>query len=113
MEEKKDLGKTSIGMQANVAAALSYLLGFVTGIIFFLTEKENKFVRFHAMQSIVVFGFFFALNIILPFIPVIGWVLMPIITIAAFVLWIVLMVSAAQGKKTKMPIAGDVAEKNA
>jgi uncharacterized membrane protein len=111
--EKKDLGKTSVGMQPNVAAVLSYLLGFVTGIIFFLVEKENKFVRFHAMQSIVVFGFLFVLNIVLPFIPVIGWVLMPILSIAAFILWIVLMISAGQGKKTKMPFAGDIAEKNA
>ncbi|MCF7895224.1 MAG: DUF4870 domain-containing protein [Candidatus Omnitrophica bacterium] len=111
--EKKDLGKTSVGMQPNVAAVLSYLLGFVTGIIFFLVEKENKFVRFHAMQSIVVFGFLFVLNIILPFIPVIGWVLIPILSIAAFVLWIVLMISAGQGKKTKMPFAGEIAEKNA
>ncbi len=110
--EKKDLGKTSIGMQANVAAALSYLLGFITGIIFFLIEKENKFVRFHAMQSIVVFGFLFVLSIVLSLIPVIGWVLVPIVNIAGFVLWIVLIISAAQGKKNKMPVAGDVAEKN-
>jgi len=47
--EQKDLGKTSTGIQPNVAALLSYVLGVITGIIFYLLEKENKFVRFHAM----------------------------------------------------------------
>ena len=54
--ENKDLGTTSTGIQPNVAGLLSYLLGWVTGLIFFLIEKDNKFVRFHAMQSMIVFG---------------------------------------------------------
>ena len=54
--EAKNLGKTSTGIQANVAGLLSYVLGWLTGLIFFLIEKENKFVRFHAAQSLVVFG---------------------------------------------------------
>jgi len=110
--EKKDLGKTSCGMQPNAAALLSYLLGFITGIIFYLIEKENKFVRFHAMQSIVVFGFLFVLGIILPFIPVIGWVLVPVLWVVNLILWIVLMVKAYQGEKFKIPVAGDIAEQN-
>ena len=48
-----DLGKTSTGIQPNVAGLLAYVVGFVTGIIFFVIEKENKFVRFHAMQCIL------------------------------------------------------------
>ena len=48
--------KTSTGLQENVAGLLCYVLGWVTGLIFILIEKENKFVRFHAMQSIVTFG---------------------------------------------------------
>lgn len=56
---EKDLGPTSLGMKADLAALLSYLAGILTGIIFYLLEKENKYVRFHAMQSIVTFGFFF------------------------------------------------------
>lgn len=110
--ETKDLGKTSTGMQPNVAALLSYLLGLITGIIFYVIEKENKFVRFHAMQSIVVFGFLFVAVVVLSFIPVIGWVLMPIIWIAQLALWIILMVKAYQGEMFKLPIAGDIAEKN-
>ena len=112
MENKKDLGKTSTGMQANVAALLSYLLWFITGIVFFLTEKENKFVRFHAMQSIIIFGFLFVIGLILPFIPILGWIFLPILWIAEIVIWIVLMIKAYQGEYFKLPIAGEMAEKN-
>jgi uncharacterized membrane protein len=108
---EKDLGKTSIGMQANVAALLSYLAGFITGIIFYVIEKDNKFVRFHAMQSIIVFGALFVLNMILAFIPFIGWILMPVVSIVTLVLWILLMVKAYKGESFKLPIAGDMAEK--
>jgi uncharacterized membrane protein len=108
---EKDLGKTSIGMQANVAALLSYLAGFITGIIFYVIEKDNKFVRFHAMQSIIAFGALFVLNMVLAFIPFIGWVLMPIVSIVSLILWILLMVKAYQGESFKLPIAGDMAEK--
>ena len=110
--EHKDLGKTSMGMQANIAALLSYLVGFVTGIVFYLLEKENKFVRFHAMQSIVVFGFLFVLNFILHLIPIIGWILLPFVGILTIILWIVLMVKAYRGEYFKLPIAGEIAEKN-
>ncbi|MBN1527172.1 MAG: DUF4870 domain-containing protein [Candidatus Omnitrophica bacterium] len=112
MEEKKDLGKTSIGMQPNAEALLAYLAGFITGIVFYILEKENKFVRFHAMQSIVVFGFLFVLGMALAVIPVIGWVISPVLWIANIVLWILLMVKAYQGEMFKLPIAGDIAEKN-
>ena len=107
-----DLGKTSLGMKPNLAALLSYLAGIITGILFYLLEKENKFVRFHAMQSIVTFGFFFALNLLLGFIPVVGWSIMPIVGIVQLVVWIILMVKSYQGELFKLPIVGDIAEKN-
>ncbi len=107
----KDLGKTSMGMQPNIAALLSYVLGFITGIIFYLIEKENKFVRFHAMQAIITFGALFVLQMVLGFIPVIGLILLPIVSIASLILWIVLMVKAYQGEKFKLPVVGDIAEK--
>jgi len=110
---QKDLGKTTVGMQANVAALLSYLLGFITGIIFFIIEKENKFVRFHAVQSMITFGALFVLQMVLAFIPIIGWILIPIVNIASLVLWILLMVKAYKGETFKLPIAGDMAEKQA
>lgn len=109
---KGDLGKTSCGMDPTIAALLSYLLGFVTGIVFYIVEKENKFVRFHAMQSIVVFAFLFVLSFILPLIPIIGWILMPFLWIVNIVLWILLMLKAYQGEFFKLPVAGDIAEQN-
>jgi len=105
-------GKTSIGMEANLAALLSYLLGFITGIIFYLIEKDNKFVRFHAMQSIVVFGALFILGFILAVIPVIGWGLMPVLWVVQVVLWILLMIKAYQKDYFKLPFVGEIAEKN-
>ena len=110
--EQKELGKCSTGMQPNIAALFRYLLCFITGIIFYIIEKENKFVRFHAMQSIVVSGALFVAYIVLGFIPVIGWLLITIVGIAGFILWIVLIIKAYQGEYYKLPIAGDIAEKN-
>ena len=111
--ENKDLGKSSTGMQPNLAALLSYLVGIVTGVIFFLIEKENKFVRFHAMQSILTFGFFLVANAVLAFVPVIGWSMMPLLAVLQFVVWIILMIKSYQGVHFKLPIVGDIAEKNA
>jgi uncharacterized membrane protein len=105
------MAKSSTGMEENVAALLSYVLGWVTGLIFFLIEKESKFVKFHAMQSIITFGALTILYIILAWIPILGWVLGAIIWVLEVVLWIVLMIKAYQGVKFKLPFAGDLAEK--
>jgi uncharacterized membrane protein len=110
--QNTDLGKSTTGMQPNVAALLSYLFGFITGIIFYVIEKENKFVRFHAMQSIITFGGLFAISIICSFIPVVGWILLPVIWVTQLVLWIILMIKAYQGESFKVPFAGDMAAKN-
>jgi uncharacterized membrane protein len=108
--EGNDLGRTSTGINPTVAGLLCYLLGFVTGIIFLVLEKENRFVRFHAMQSIFTSVFFFILNTVLHFIPFIGWVLIPVVGIVAFILWILLMVKAYKGEYYKLPVVGDMAE---
>ncbi|MCM8757490.1 MAG: DUF4870 domain-containing protein, partial [Candidatus Omnitrophica bacterium] len=84
-----------------------------TGIIFYVIEKENKFVRFHAMQSTVVFGFLFVLSMVLRFIPILGWTLNILVSIFSLILWIILMIKAYQGESFKLPVAGDIAEKNA
>ena len=104
--------KTSSGMNQNVAGLLCYLAGWITGLIFFLIEKENRFVRFHAMQSIITFGSLTVLFMVLGFIPILGWMVMPILGILQVILWIVLMVKAYQGELFKLPIIGEIAEKN-
>ncbi len=99
--------KTSTGLDENIAGLLCYVLGWVSGIIFLLIEQDNKFVRFHATQSIIVFGIVTVAGIILSFVPFIGW-LVPAIF---FILWVVLMVKAYQGTRYKIPWAGNLAER--
>ena len=110
--EKKNLGETSLGMQPNLAGLLCYFFGFITGLVFYFVEKKNKFVRFHAMQSIVVFGSFFVANLVLLVLPVIGVVIGGLLSLLSLVLWVLLMIKAYQGEFFKLPIAGDIAEKN-
>jgi uncharacterized membrane protein len=94
------------GLPKNTAAALSYVLGWLTGIVFLLIEKDS-FVRFHAAQSIVVFG----ILTIVVLIPGIGWVIAPLAWIVGFVLWLVLIFKAYQGEEFKLPWAGNLAKK--
>jgi uncharacterized membrane protein/ribosomal protein L40E len=111
LETSKVAGSTT-SLEPNVAGLLCYVLGWITGLVFILIEKENKFVRFHAMQSIVVFGAWNVLAIILWWIPFVGWILGTVLSLLGLVLWIILMVKAYQGERFKLPIAGDIAEKN-
>jgi uncharacterized membrane protein len=125
--DQNQSGKTSSGLDANLAGLLCYLFGWVSGLIFFLIEKDNKFVRFHAMQSILLNVALIALYVvsgiltaILFFVPVLGkmligliGIIMAIAPLAFLGLAILLMVKAYQGEKFKLPIIGDMAEKNA
>jgi len=108
MTEPKE--KTSMGMDQNVAGLLCYLVGWVTGIIFLVLEKDNKFVKFHAIQSIIVFGAITVVGIIFRFIPFIGGILSWLLWALGFILWIILMVKAYRGEKYKLPVAGAIAE---
>jgi len=97
-------------MDANIAAALSYLVGFVTGVIFLLVEKENKFVRFHAMQSTLLFAGIVALDILLQLIPFIGALVVFLIVIpGSAILWLLLIYKAYQGEDYKLPLVGQMA----
>jgi uncharacterized membrane protein len=101
--------ETSTGMEPKVGGLLCYLAGWITGIIFLLIEKDNKFVRFHAVQSTVTFGAINVVWIILWFIPIVGWILNIFLWILAVVLWIVLMYKAYQEEEWKVPISGNIA----
>lgn len=107
------MAKSSTGLEENVAGLLCYVLGWVTGLVFFLIEKDSKFVRFHAMQSLIVFGVLCIAIIVVGWIPIIGWGISGLISLLALVLWIILMIKAYQGEKFKLPWAGDLAEKQA
>ena len=110
MSEEKT---SSTGLPSNIGGLLSYALGWLTGLVFFLIEGKDEFVRFHAMQSIIVFGamtIFSILSSILFIVPFLGAIVGSFVWIASVVLWIILMVKAYQGERFKLPIAGDLAE---
>jgi uncharacterized membrane protein len=94
-----------------VATALTYVLGWVTGIIFLFIEKENSFVRFHAMQSVVVFVAFTIASIVIGWLPVIGGILSLLLSLGGILVWLFLMYQAFLGVRYKLPYAGDFAEK--
>lgn len=102
--------KTSLGLNENLEALLCYLLTWVSGFVFILIEKENNFVRFHAMQSIITFLPLLIISFVAGKIPFLGGFISFIIGILELVLWILLMYKAFQGEKYKLPFAGDIAE---
>ena len=122
--------KSSTGLDENIAALLSYIFGWLSGLVFFLMEKESRLVRFHAMQSIL-------LSVAAIVIFVVFWIIAGIATIAlgyissilSFLVWIVTvlvggvlglsivvgaiicLVKAYQGQYFRLPVIGNMAEK--
>jgi uncharacterized membrane protein len=101
------------GLEPNVAAMLAYLFGWVGGLVFYLIEKDNKFVRFAAVQSIVlnvaVFALYFVVGMLSVFTLGVGTFLMPVIWIGFVVVWIMLMVKAYQNQEWELPVLGKIA----
>ena len=98
--------KSGSGLPKNTAAALSYVLGLVTGVVFLTLDKDDAYVRFHAAQSIALSLAWLGGWIVLTIIPVIGWVLLPFWGLLMFVLWLVAIVKAWQGEKFMLPVLG-------
>ena len=104
------------GMSENVASALCYLLGLITGIIFLVLApyNQNKTIRFHAFQSIflhvgvIIIWFVFAVVS-----HGFGLLFFPVYWLLAFILWLYMMYSAYNNRKVKLPVVGDLAEKQA
>lgn len=115
------------GLSSNVAGALSYVLGIITGVLFYVLEKDDRFVRFHAMQSILLsvawIALFVVINIVevvLGLIPFLGFIVIilgilvsVVLGLGGLVLWIYLIVKAFQGEKVSLPYIGEMAEKYA
>jgi uncharacterized membrane protein len=105
--------KATFGLDENVASAICYLLIWITGLIFYLVEKENKMVKFHALQSLITF---LPLQIIYWILSYVFWwsgitsILMILVGLIMFILWIVLMIKAYQGERYKLPVVGDIAD---
>ena len=123
-------GKSSTGLDENIAALLTYVFGWVSGLVFFLIEKDSKLVRFHAKQSIL-------LNICILVLVFAGWIITLILVLIASSLadvlgavsgllaglvWLIIsvgllitlilcLVRAYQGRFFKLPFIGNLAEK--
>ena len=101
---------SSEGLAENVAGLLCYVLGWVTGLIFLLIDKR-PWVKFHAAQSIAVFGGLTVIRIGLLFMShFLGWAIFGLIGLVSLVLWIFLMVKAYQHETVRIPIAADIAD---
>ena len=122
--------KSSTGLDENVAALLSYVVHFVSGLIFFLIEKNSRLVRFHAMQAIILGALFFIGGMVLMFVwffitiiasqisGLLGSLMSLVVGLVMFVFfaaivvgWIMGMVKAFQGQYFKLPVIGNFAEK--
>jgi uncharacterized membrane protein len=111
---------SSGGLDQNVAGLLAYVT-FIPAIIFLVVEpySRNKFIRFHAFQSIFFnvawFVLWMVVNILVwvPGVNLAMFLVVPVLAIAGLILWVVLLIKAYGGSKWKLPIIGDLAEKQA
>lgn len=102
---------SGLGLKPNTAALLCYLFGVLSGLFFFLTEKNDKYVRFHALQSILLSVVIFSVDMVL---TVVGLGLLgSLVNLVWLGATVLMMVKAYQGQKYKLPVIGDFAEKNA
>jgi len=110
-------GPTSTGLPATVAGALAYLFGPISGVILYIIERDNRFVRFHAAQSMMVSLMMFVVGMVLGIlgtligaVPLIGWLISMLLSvglsIVSLILWLVLMWQALQGVEWEAPFAG-------
>ncbi|MFO7926520.1 MAG: DUF4870 domain-containing protein [Halobacteriota archaeon] len=130
-EETTDLEtereSTASGLDPNVAGALSYLLGPITGILFYVLEPDDEFIRFHAAQSTIVFGGLFVVSVVLSvvmtvlaFVPVIGWIfgalvglVSLVVSLVGVVAWLFLMYKAYSGAMYEVPFVAPHAHRYA
>ena len=91
-------------------ATVAYLGGLITGAVMLAVEKQDRFVRFHAMQSVITFAAVLVTHLVLAGLPVVGLMLYLPFLLAVIGLWIVLMRKAWIGEAYKLPYIGDFAE---
>jgi uncharacterized membrane protein len=124
--QRDPVGAAASGLTPNVAGALAYLLGLITGIIFLALEpyKHDRFVRFHAMQSILLCAAYIVYRITFSFVVrmivgVSGWLALALVPVAfvvslgLFAFWLFLMYSAYKGREFQIPVIGPMAARQA
>lgn len=101
--------KSVFNLNENIAAALAYSVTFFTGIVMLILERNNKFVRFHALQSTVYFGALAIVSRIALFIPFIGGLLQWALGVLCLVSYVYLIYTSYKGQTFKIPVLGDIA----
>lgn len=109
LQKNQDNSGTA-NLEPNIAGFLCYLGFWITGIIFLILEQKNRFVRFHAAQSIVTFGILMIASGFFNLVPVAGQFLSAVTGLLIFILWIVLMVKAYRGEMYRLPVAAQLAD---
>ena len=109
METNKSPSKP-YNLEPNIEAALSYLIPLIMGIFVFLMEKENKFVRFHAFQSILFGAAIFVVAAIIDWLPYFLGFVRPLIGLVFFGAWLYIMWEAYNDKETELPVIGKISK---
>ncbi len=103
---------TTSKADSNLHGALAYLLGPLTGVIFLLLDKEDKFVKYHSMQSIIFFVGMYVLYFIAGILSIIGigLLLLPLLGLVTFLVWLFSMYKAYNGEMHELPVVGKFAK---
>jgi uncharacterized membrane protein len=119
--------RSGTGLDSNVAGALAYLFGFVSGAILLLVEREDESVRWHAAQSVAVFAGLLGVNVALTLVGVVSGLLLDgplgalfgsllalagvVVALAALVAWGGLTVTTYRGGRVRVPVAAALADR--
>lgn len=103
--------RAGVSLAPEFVGALAYVAGAVSGVVVLLIEKHDRFVRFHAMQSIVTFLAVLVVQVLLRNLPILGAWLTRAFLLAVLVLWVFLIYQAFMGRRYKLPYIGDFAER--
>ncbi|MBB3110900.1 putative membrane protein [Paenibacillus phyllosphaerae] len=103
--------RSSTGMDPRLVGLLCYFGLCITGVIFLVWEKQSRFVKFHALQSILVSIALMVINIVLGLLPIIGWIIGIFFAPFCVILWIAMMALAMRGRWFKLPLIGEYAER--
>lgn len=108
------VSSSTAALTDNIAGMLAYVT-IIPAIVFLLLEpyNRNRFIRFHAFQCVFLCIVLVVIHVVLLAVPIIGWAISIFVNLGALVLWIVLLLKAYQGQMFKLPIIGDLAEKQA
>lgn len=104
------MNQSSTGLPDNVANFIAYLFAWISGLLMLVIEKDSETVRFHAAQSVTIFGSLTILNLLLPFVPVIGPLLLGVLAPVTVLAWIILLVMSVLGSAPRVPIIENFAE---